>query len=75
MRIARLDDEAVPFARCNRFDQVGRAAVLDRPTYEAACIAIPDAVVVVGVDDWSLGAARLLDRGDERGVPPAKRIE
>jgi hypothetical protein len=74
-RVARLDHEAVAVAWRDRLDELGRAPFLDCRPHEAGGVAVPDAVVVVGVDDRKLGAACFVDRGDEGWVAPAEGLE
>jgi hypothetical protein len=73
-RIARLDDEALAFLRRDRGDELAARAVLRLPD-EPRRVAVPDASVVVRVDDGDLSGAGILERGDEAAVTLAERSE
>jgi hypothetical protein len=71
-RVARLDDEPVALLRRDRGDELPTAA-LDGLPHQTRGVAVPDPVVVVGVDDRDARRARGLERRHERAVPVAKR--
>ena len=72
--VAGLDDEAVACLRRDRGDEFRAEAFFGRLPDEPRCVAVPDASVVVRIDDRNPGA-RVFDSGHERRVARTEGFE
>src|SRR5919201_107860 len=72
--VARLDNEAVAVLRHDRRHQLPTPPG-ERAPHEFRCVAVPDAEVVVRVQDRHLSGTSPAQRADKRSVPHAERLQ
>jgi hypothetical protein len=70
--VARLDDEAVACLWRDRSDELPTEACFGRLPDEPGRVAVPDAAVVIRIEDGKLAGARVLEDGHNRRVSRAE---